>query len=82
VNYPTDSDEQCSGKSLCEVAEFSPRELSFRTAKQRTHGTNKKQTSNVLEVDRSHEVMNMLSSGHLDHQLPELDDTSGKIPDP
>jgi hypothetical protein len=33
----------------------------------------------MLEVDEAHEEMNVFSSSHLDHQLPESDSTSGKI---
>jgi hypothetical protein len=82
VNFSTDPDEQCSGQRTIEVASSSHKELSFRTAKQRTHSINKKQTSSMLEVDEAHEVMNVFSSSHLDHQLPESDRTSGKISEP
>jgi hypothetical protein len=82
LNFPTDSDEQCSGERTGAVAGSSHKELSFRTAKQRTHSVNKKQTSSMLEVDESHEVKNMFSSSHPDHQLPESDSSSGKMSEP
>jgi hypothetical protein len=79
VNFPPDSDQQCGGKKTSEMAGSSHKELSFRTAKERTHSINKKQTSNMLEVYESHEVVNMFTSSHLDHHLLESDNTSGEI---
>jgi hypothetical protein len=82
VNFSPDSDQQCSAKRTGEMAGSSHKELSFRTAKQRTHSVNKKQTSNILEVDKSHEMANICSGSHQDHHLLESNNTSGEISEP
>lgn len=79
--FPPDSDQQCDSTRTSEMAGSTHKELSFRTAKQRTCSINKRQTCNISEADESHEVTNKFSSSHMDYQLSELD-TSGKISDP
>lgn len=81
MNFPPDSEEQCGGRRTGEVAGPSHKELSFRTAKQRTHSSSKKQTSTMLEVDKLNEVAKIYSSSHL-HHLLESDDISGETSEP
>lgn len=82
MHFSPDSEEQCGGRRTGEMAGPSHKELSFRIAKQRTHSSNKKQTSTMLEVDKLHEMVNIYSSSHLDHHLLESDDISGEISEP
>jgi hypothetical protein len=79
--FPPDSDQQYDSTRTSETVGSTHKELNFRTAKQRTCCINKRQTSNISEADKSHEVMNVFLSSQVDNQVSELD-TSGKISDP
>jgi hypothetical protein len=72
VNFPPDSNQQCGDRRTGEMAGSSHKELSFRTAKQRTHSMNKKQASNMLEADK-------LQEGAKLQEVLESDNTSGEI---
>ena len=73
--FSTDSDQQSGG----EMARSTCEEL---TADQQRPCGSDKQTSNVAEVDRSHEVTDVSSESRSVHKLSESDDTSGEISDP
>jgi hypothetical protein len=75
VWFATDSDQQYGG----EMARSACEELT--ADKQRTCGSDK-QTSDIAEVDKSHEVTDVSSESCMVHKLSESDDSSGEISDP
>jgi hypothetical protein len=75
ICFSTDSDQRYGG----EMAHSTHEELTVD--KQRTCGTIK-ETSNISEVDKSHEVTDILSTSCMGNQLSVSDNTSGEISDP
>ena len=73
--FSAESDQQYGG----EMARFTCEELT--ADKQRPCGIDK-QTSNIAEVDKSHEVTDLSSESCVVHKLSESDDISGEISDP
>jgi hypothetical protein len=72
--FATDSDQQCGG----EMARSTCEELA---ADQQRPCGNDKQTSDIAEVDESHELTDVFSESCEVQKLSESDDTSGEISD-